>query len=316
MTGVEALLRWRHPTRGVIGPETFIPLIERNGLIDPIGRWVLDTACTQGLKWHRSGHPLTMSVNVSGRAFDDDRIVEDVRHALDRTGIEPAKLTLEITETALMRDAAAAAARLRQPKALGVRIAIDDFGSGYSSFAYLREFAVDEIKNDRSFVAAIATSSQARALVHTLIQLAKALGLETLGEGVETESQLRALRRERCERGHGFFFARPLTAEAVEEFMIDATPAATSPPPACGPPDSVTAASRPAIRGRPTPARRYDPPDISQKTRRQACRQREQRSGRATAPPVPARSLPATRSAASTRSSRASRTARGPTRSS
>jgi len=225
MTGVEALLRWRHPTRGVIGPDTFVPLSERSGLIDPIGRWVLDTACAQGAEWHRRGHPLTISVNVSGRALDDDRIVDDVRQALERSGIEPAKLTLEITETALMRDAEAAAARLRELKQLGVRIAIDDFGSGYSSLAYLREFAVDEIKIDRSFIAAVATSQQARALVHTLIQLAETLGLETVGEGVENEPQLRALQREHCDRGQGFFFARPLAAGAVEEFMTDATPA-------------------------------------------------------------------------------------------
>jgi EAL domain-containing protein (putative c-di-GMP-specific phosphodiesterase class I) len=125
-----------------------------------------------------------------------------------------------------MHDAEAAAARLRELKQLGVRIAIDDFGSGYSSLAYLREFAVDEIKIDRSFIAAIATSPQARALVHTLIQLAETLGLETLGEGVENEPQLRALQREHCHRGQGFFFARPLAAGAVEEFLIDAKPAA------------------------------------------------------------------------------------------
>jgi diguanylate cyclase (GGDEF)-like protein len=225
MIGIEALIRWRHPTRGIIAPDRFIPIAEETGLIVPIGRWVLDTACEQAAAWHRRGHRLGMSVNVSARQLEHDNLVDHVQEALDSSGLDPGSLTLEITETALMRDSAAATQRLRLLKALGVCIAIDDFGIGYSSLAYLRQFPVDALKIDRSFISGIAASREAsNALIHTLVQLGKTLGLKTLGEGIEDKAQLEHLQREQCDLGQGFLLARPLEAAAVEKLLTNADP--------------------------------------------------------------------------------------------
>jgi diguanylate cyclase (GGDEF)-like protein len=217
--GVEALIRWRHPTRGVIPPIEFIPVAEESGLIVPIGRWVLQEACRQAAIWYGDGHRIGMAVNVSGRQLDDDDLVEDVRGALQGSGVDPATLTLEITETTLMRDAEATAVRLRSLKALGVRIAVDDFGTGYSSLAYLRQFPVDALKIDRSFISGIAGSKGSASLIHTLVQLGKTLDIETLAEGIEEQSQLETLQREHCDHGQGFLFSRPLDVDAVEKFL-------------------------------------------------------------------------------------------------
>jgi diguanylate cyclase (GGDEF)-like protein len=217
--GVEALIRWRHPTRGVLAPDRFIPIAEQCGLIVPIGRWVLEQACRQSAIWHEHGHRIGMSVNVSALQLDDDALILDVRHALDHSGIEPATLTLEVTETALMRDPEATAARLQLLKQLGVRISIDDFGTGYSSLAYLRQFPADALKIDRSFIDGIATSKASAALIHTLVQLGKALNIETLAEGIEDQAQLETLQREHCDHGQGFLFSRPLDVDAVERFL-------------------------------------------------------------------------------------------------
>jgi EAL domain-containing protein (putative c-di-GMP-specific phosphodiesterase class I) len=219
ITGVEALLRWRHPIRGVIPPDTFIPFAEQTGLIVPIGRWVLRAACHQAAAWRRQSRALGISINVSARQLDDTGLVDEVAQTLAITGLDPGAVTLEITETTLMRDADAAASRLRELKALGVRIAIDDFGTGYSSLAYLRQFPVDALKIDRSFISAIASSGESKAMIHTLVQLGKTLGIETLGEGIEEQFQLRALQREQCDSGQGFLFARPLEAEAIDEML-------------------------------------------------------------------------------------------------
>jgi diguanylate cyclase (GGDEF)-like protein len=217
--GVEALIRWRHPTRGVIPPIEFIPIAEESGLIVPIGRWVLQEACRQAKIWHTAGHRLGMSVNVSGRQLDDDELIEDVRRPLAESGLDPATLTLEITETTLMRDASATAKRLHLLKQIGVRIAIDDFGTGYSSLAYLRQFPADALKIDRSFISGIAGSKESAALIHTLVQLGKALHIETLAEGIEDQAQLQTLQREHCDQGQGFLFSRPLGVDAVEKFL-------------------------------------------------------------------------------------------------
>jgi diguanylate cyclase (GGDEF)-like protein len=217
--GVEALIRWRHPTRGIIMPTTFIPIAEESGQIVPIGRWVLQTACEQAAKWHSAGHEIGMAVNVSARQLDHDELVDEVREVLKDSGLQPAALTLEITETTLMRDADATARRIKALKELGVRIAIDDFGTGYSSLAYLRQFPVDALKIDRSFIHGIAASKESSALIHTLVQLGKSLHLETLAEGIEEQTQLKALQREQCDHGQGFLFARPLSVAAVEEFL-------------------------------------------------------------------------------------------------
>jgi diguanylate cyclase (GGDEF)-like protein len=221
MTGVEALLRWQHPTRGVISPLDFIPIAEDTGLILPIGRWVLGEACRQAALWQSDGEPFQMSVNVSARQFDTVELVGEVRDALATSGLPPSSLTLEITESVLMHDLEETTRRLHELRALGVRIAIDDFGTGYSSLAYLRRFPVDTLKIDRSFISSIADSPAAGALIHTLVQLGKTLGLETVAEGIEDQVQLERLQRENCDTGQGFLFARPLTAELIDQLLAN-----------------------------------------------------------------------------------------------
>jgi diguanylate cyclase (GGDEF)-like protein len=222
--GVEALLRWRHPTRGVIQPDVFIPIAEEGGLIVAIGRWVLNEACRQGARWHARGSEIDISVNVSGRQLDHDTLIDDVRGALGSSGLEPSALTLEITETTLMRDTDATARRLVALKDLGVSIAIDDFGTGYSSLAYLRQFHVDALKIDRSFIKGVAGSDESAALIRTLVGLGKSLNLKTLAEGIENTAQLTALQNQHCDHGQGFLFARPLDVEAIDEFLESGHP--------------------------------------------------------------------------------------------
>jgi EAL domain-containing protein (putative c-di-GMP-specific phosphodiesterase class I) len=217
--GAEALLRWRHPIRGVIGPDVFIPIAESSGLIVPIGRWVLEQACRQGARWQRQGHALSISVNVSAVQLEQDRLLDDVRSALEDSGLEASSLLIEITETTLMRDADATAERLAVLKSLGVRIAIDDFGTGYSSLAYLRQFAVDLLKIDGSFIKGMVGSIRSAALIHTLVRLGKSLRLETLAEGIEDREQLRALQQQHCDYGQGYLFSRPLPVEELEQFL-------------------------------------------------------------------------------------------------
>jgi diguanylate cyclase (GGDEF)-like protein len=219
VTGVEALLRWHHPDRGIIQPLEFLPLAEETGLIVPIGRWVLGEACGQGAAWHREGHRIRVSVNVSARQLEDEGFVEIVRSALAATGFDPGFLVLEITESILMRDADATVGRLRRLKSLGVLIAVDDFGTGYSSLSYLKQFPVDSLKIDRSFIAGISDARESSALIHTLVQLGKDLGIETLAEGIEEQSQFRRLRGEQCDSGQGFLFARPLASGDVTSFL-------------------------------------------------------------------------------------------------
>ena len=218
-TGVEALIRWRHPTQGVVGPDAIIPALERSGLIVPVGLWVLQEACRQGAAWLAHGHRFSISVNMSARQLERDRIVEDVRHALSASGFDPRLLILELTETALMSNTDETIARLARLKELGVRIAVDDFGTGYSSLAYLRRFPIDILKIDRSFVSGIADSAEASALVHTLVQLGKVLKLETIAEGVEDDEQRARLQAEDVDIGQGFLFYRPLEVTAVERLL-------------------------------------------------------------------------------------------------
>jgi diguanylate cyclase (GGDEF)-like protein len=222
VTGVEALLRWRHPTRGTLSPDVFIPVAEEGDLIIPIGRWVLAEACRRAAGWNERGHRLSVAVNVSARQLESDGLIEDVRRALEDTGLEPGLLILEVTETTIMRDADATASRLRAFKRLGVRIAIDDFGTGYSSLAYLRQFPADELKIDRSFVLGMTASRQSAALIHTLVALGRTLKLETLAEGIEEPAQLATLRREGCDLGQGYLFSRPLEPDALEAFLESA----------------------------------------------------------------------------------------------
>jgi EAL domain-containing protein (putative c-di-GMP-specific phosphodiesterase class I) len=228
VTGIEALLRWVHPTRGIVMPDQFIPVLERTGLIVDVGRWALEEACRQTAQWHRSHAVIDISVNVSAVQLGRSDLVDDVRSALAESGLDPSSLTLEITETAIMRDTALAVRSLQAIKALGVRIAIDDFGTGYSSLSYLKQFPVDVIKIDRAFISDIANSDEAAALIHTLVQLGKALGLVTLAEGIEDSGQFAHLRREDCDSGQGFLFARPLDPEALGAFLASHSAAATA----------------------------------------------------------------------------------------
>jgi diguanylate cyclase (GGDEF)-like protein len=218
-TGVEALIRWQHPVRGVVPPDEFIPLAEETGLISEIGKWVLERACAQGAAWREAGFTVGMAVNVSARQLDSDQLIADIEEALGDSGLEPTALTIEITETTLMRNVEETARRLSAIKQLGVRIAIDDFGTGYSSLAHLQRFPVDALKIDRSFISGLSQNKEGETLIHTLVQLGKALSIETFAEGIEQQQQLSALRDEDCDSGQGFFFARPLDVPATEAFL-------------------------------------------------------------------------------------------------
>jgi len=229
-TGLEALIRWDSPTRGIVQPDDFIPLLEETGLITDIGRWVLERACAQCVAWREAGHAVGIAVNVSGRQLDSDQMVADVQQALSDSGLDPAALTLEITETTLMRDAEETVRRLTAIKALGVRVAIDDFGTGYSSLAHLRQFPVDALKIDRSFITGLAHNLEGETLIRTLVQLGKALSIETIAEGIEQPTELSLLQDENCDGGQGFLFARPLAAGDIEAFLQTcAKPAAQAP---------------------------------------------------------------------------------------
>jgi diguanylate cyclase (GGDEF)-like protein len=219
ITGVEALLRWRHPTRGVVQPNEFIPLLESSGSIVAVGRWVVETACRQGARWADQGHAITMSVNFAAAQLERDDVIDDVRTALSLSRLSPERLVIEITETTLMIDVQQTLARLRELKAIGVRIAIDDFGTGYSSFAYLAQFPIDVLKIDKSFISAIADSLSTAAIVHTLIELGRMLGLQIVAEGVENDEQRRFLVSEKVSTVQGFLFARPMEARDVERLL-------------------------------------------------------------------------------------------------
>jgi EAL domain-containing protein (putative c-di-GMP-specific phosphodiesterase class I) len=220
LIGAEALLRWEHPTEGLMQPDDFIPILEQTGQIREVGQWVLTEACTQMAAWHARGETLDISVNVSGRQLDGDDIVTHVRDALETSSLRATSLIIEVTETALMRNAGATAVRLAAIKSLGVKIAVDDFGTGYSSLAYLRQFPVDCIKIDRMFTNAITTSPESKALIGTLVQLGKDLGLRTLAEGVETADELDQLRNENVDEAQGFLLARPLDSVAFETQLL------------------------------------------------------------------------------------------------
>jgi diguanylate cyclase (GGDEF)-like protein len=218
-TGVEALIRWEHPVRGVVQPDDFVPLLEETGLIVDIGKWVLDEACSQGAAWRAAGYPIGMAVNVSGRQLDTDQLVTDIEEALSHSDLDPGALTIEITETTLMRNVEETARRLTAIKRLGVRIAIDDFGTGYSSLAHLQRFPVDALKIDRSFISGLTNNEEGETLMHTLVQLGKALSIETFAEGIEQQQELSLLRAQDCDSGQGFLFARPLDVAATEAFL-------------------------------------------------------------------------------------------------
>jgi diguanylate cyclase (GGDEF)-like protein/PAS domain S-box-containing protein len=232
VVGVEALVRWQHPERGLLGPMAFIPLAEETGIIREIGRHVLSEACTQTRHWQlasRGAADLSVHVNVSAHQLNHDDLVDHARAALESSGLPPASLVLEFTETAMMHDTDATIAKLYALKALGVRLAIDDFGTGYSSLSYLQRFPVDALKIDRAFMAGLGSSDQQSSLASAIVSLAGVLGLHAVAEGVETDAQASTLAALGCSLGQGFLFSRPVDAETIGRLLGAGTGARTAP---------------------------------------------------------------------------------------
>ena len=222
IVGLEALVRWEHPERGLVPPGSFIPIAEETGLILPIGRWVLETACRQASVWRADpeiGLDLVMAVNLSPRQFRHPRLVQDVGQVLAESGLDASGLEVEITEGTAMGDADATVKTLEHLKAIGIRLAIDDFGTGYSSLGYLKRFPIDVLKVDRSFVAGLPDNRGDAAIVRAVVGLTRALGLKAVAEGVETTQQLAELRGLGCDQGQGYLFGRP-TATEVADVML------------------------------------------------------------------------------------------------
>jgi EAL domain-containing protein (putative c-di-GMP-specific phosphodiesterase class I) len=220
LIGAEALLRWRHPELGLLSPARFIPVAEETGLIVPLGAWVLRAACTQAQRWRARGLELdTVAVNISTRQFRNRDLVDQVAAVLAQTGLPAGCLDLEITESLMMENVEEFIARLRALKELGVQLSVDDFGTGYSSLNYLKQFPVDRLKIDRSFVRDIASDRGDGAIVQAVIQLGHILGLAVTAEGVETAEQLAFLRRHGCDEGQGFYFSKPLHPADFEELL-------------------------------------------------------------------------------------------------
>jgi diguanylate cyclase (GGDEF)-like protein/PAS domain S-box-containing protein len=220
IVGMEALLRWQHPELGMVPPARFIGLAEETGLIVPIGAWVLRAACAQARTWHDAGYSgLRVGVNLSARQFGQQNLVPSIAAALAETGLPPSALEIELTESLFMNDVAQAVSLLHELKALGVALAIDDFGTGYSSFSYLRNFPIDVLKIDRSFVSDIATDADDAAIVVSIIALAHNLQLRVIAEGVESEEQLEFLRRHGCDEMQGYYFSRPVAPPEFEQLL-------------------------------------------------------------------------------------------------
>lgn len=219
IVGAEALLRWHHPALGMLGPTEFMPLMEETGLIVPIGRWVMDTACSQARAWHQIGWPLTIAVNLSSRQFPRDDLVDTVTRALEKTGLEGNMLELELTETQLMQNTPLSIATMEQLNDLGVAFSIDDFGTGYSSLSYLKRFPIDALKIDRSFIRDLTTDADDAGIAAAIIVMAQTLGLKVVAEGVETIEQLAFLRERHCDAVQGFYFGEPLAPAAFDDLL-------------------------------------------------------------------------------------------------
>lgn len=219
--GMEALLRWNHPQRGLVPPGDFIPLAEETGLIVPIGKWVLQTACKQSVEWQKSGYPpMLVSVNLSLRQMQQDNLLEMIQEVLLETGINPNELELEITENIAMFNESYVISKLNKIRSLGIQIAIDDFGTGYSSLSYLRKFPINTLKIDRSFVGDIPLDKGASAIAASTITLAQSLDLHVVAEGVETLEQLHFLETQKCNRAQGYYFSKPIPAEQFENYFV------------------------------------------------------------------------------------------------
>ena len=225
VTGMEALVRWNHPTRGLLTPADFIPLAEETGLILPLGQWVLEEACRQAVAWEREfpdKPPLSMSVNLSARQLQQRTLVDEVAEVLDSTGLDPERLTLELTETMLMQDTGDVVHRLTQLKQLGVHLAIDDFGTGYSSLSYLHRFPLDVLKIDRSFTGNLKRGTGEGVLTHAIIRLARTLHLRTVAEGIERPDQVGKLQAMGCHYGQGHYFSKPVDGDTAIEAVYGA----------------------------------------------------------------------------------------------
>jgi diguanylate cyclase (GGDEF)-like protein/PAS domain S-box-containing protein len=229
VTGLEALVRWEHPTRGLVPPSDFVPIAEETGLVVPLGEWVLEQACRQLRAWDAVMPGLTVSVNLSGTQITQPDIVSRIAAVLDNTGVDAHRIALEITESVLMRDAEDTLSVLRALKDLGVKLHVDDFGTGYSSLSYLKRFPVDALKVDRSFVDGLGDDPDDIAIVGAIVGLAHSLGMETIAEGVESAAQLAALEQLGCEAAQGFLFSRPLVADDVAATVAQIPTARTSP---------------------------------------------------------------------------------------
>ncbi len=222
IAGAEALVRWKHPDRGAMSPVEFVPVAEETGLIGAIGRWVLDTACRQAVEWHQAHPdrpPLGVSVNLSVRQLADRELIGAVRRALRDTGLDPACLSLELTEGALVEGTDAVAVALTELKGLGVMLALDDFGTGYSSLGSLRALPFDMIKLDRTFVERLAADQVDQAIVSAVVALAQTMGLRVIAEGVETEDQLAVVRALGCHHAQGYHFSRPVPAAELGRML-------------------------------------------------------------------------------------------------
>ncbi len=220
--GFEALLRWQHPTRGLLQPLDFIPVAEETGMIRELGWWNLQEACRQISAWNqcRNGSPpLTMSVNLSVKQFLQANLVEEIGKLLQKLGLPPDILKLEITESTVMADPTGAVEMLSRIKSLGVKLSVDDFGTGYSSLSYLQRFPLDTLKIDRSFTEAIGQGGDSMEIVRTLLPMAKSLRLNVIAEGVETAEQLAILRKLNCEYAQGFYFSEPLAADQAAALL-------------------------------------------------------------------------------------------------
>jgi EAL domain-containing protein (putative c-di-GMP-specific phosphodiesterase class I) len=222
LIGFEALVRWHHPEFGLVPPKDFIPVAEETGLILPIGQTVLRSACHQAREWHKlypSQPPLFVSVNLSVKQFNEPSLVDDIAQLLAESKLPPRCLKLEITESVFSDNIEASVTLLTQLRNLGVQLSIDDFGTGYSSLSYLQRFPIDTLKIDRSFVTQMMENEENLAIVRTIVALAQNLGMDVVAEGVETEDQLRLLRKLECENGQGFLFSTPLAGGQVEQFI-------------------------------------------------------------------------------------------------
>jgi len=230
ITGVEALLRWTHPELGVLPPMQFIPLAEETGLIVPIGRWVLKEACAQNMAWQRRGlRRISMAVNLSPRQFVDQHLLQDIDEALAASGMSPVLLQLEVTESMVMRNVSRAVKVLDAIQSRGIRLAIDDFGTGYSSMSLMKQFPIDTIKIDRSFVRDLPKDSEDQAIAQAIISMGKALGMTVVAEGVETTEQETFLRDHACDEMQGYLFSKPVPPQQMADLLRSA-PLMISPP--------------------------------------------------------------------------------------